>query len=167
MDVAVYEGERPSTKDNNLLGEFNIAGLQRAKKNEPKIHVTFEINSDGMLTVTAKDEVTGVVADISIERGSRASAEEMQRMIDDAKNYALQDAQASKASNLRSDVANKIYDLRQITERFTEKEASLKAQAESQIDKVEAWMDAHPEATVDQVAKQLSQLALLSRKLRA
>jgi molecular chaperone DnaK (HSP70) len=167
VDVSVYEGERPSTKDNNLLGEFNISGIQKAKKGEPKLQVTFEINSDGMLTVTAKDEFTGVVADINIERGSRASAEEMQRMIDDAKEYAIQDSLNQKTSSLRNDISSKIYDFRQILENFTEKEQKLREQAENQIDKVEIWMENHPEATADQCAKQLSTLALLGRKLRA
>lgn len=167
LDVSVYEGERPSTKDNNLIGEFKISGIQRARKNEPKINITFEINSDGMLTVTAKDEATGVEADIAIERGSRASAEEMQRMIDDAKNYALQDAQSSKASGLRADISNKIYDLRQVLDNFGEKEQKIKDQAEQKIFAIESWMESHPEATVEQCTKHLSQLALLSRKLRA
>lgn len=167
LDVSVYEGERPSTKDNNEIGNFHISGIQRAKKNEPKIMITFSIDSDGILKVEAKDEATGVEADITIERGSRASPEEMARMIEDAKTYALQDTMAAKATGLRADVANKIYDIRQVLDAMGDKESKVKDQAEAAVNKIEMWMESHPEATAEQVTKQMTQLALLARKLRA
>ena len=66
IDVCVYEGERGCTDGNNLLGEFNITGIERAKRGVPKIDVTFELDANGILTVTACDVVTKVVNKIVI-----------------------------------------------------------------------------------------------------
>jgi heat shock protein 1/8 len=66
IDVCVYEGERGCTDGNNLLGEFNITGIERAKRGVPKIDVTFELDANGILTVTACDVVTKSVNKIII-----------------------------------------------------------------------------------------------------
>lgn len=166
VDISVYEGERPKTVDNHLLGEFNISGIQKARKGEPKIEVSFEIDSNGMLTVTARDESTGVTADIEIARGARASEEEMQRMIEDAQNFATQDRDAAKATQLRNDIESRLYDLQQLADTIPEKDG-LRKQADKVLSSVAVWLQTHPEASADAYAKQLTQLALLGRKLRA
>lgn len=74
VDVCVYEGERGSTEGNNLLGKFTISGIERAKRGVPKIDVTFDLDSNGMLHVTALDTTTGAVADIKITNTYAAAA---------------------------------------------------------------------------------------------
>eukprot|EP00461_Guttulinopsis_vulgaris_P000009 UN00009 len=166
VDISVYEGERPKTVDNHLLGEFNIAGIQKARKGEPKINVTFEIDSNGMLTVTAKDESTGVSANVEIARGARASEEEMMQMIQNARDFERADQDAMRAVQMRNDIESKIYDLSRVVEEIPEKDAGLKKQAEQKIGAVTTYLQTHPNASVEQLAKQLSQLAMLSKKLR-
>ena len=61
VDVCVYEGERQCTDGNNKLGEFTISGIQRAKRGEPKVEVKFDIDANGMLNVSALDQVTGAM----------------------------------------------------------------------------------------------------------
>lgn len=75
-----------------MLGEFQISGIQRAKKGEPKIDVTFEINVSGLLTVTAQDQVTGSKANVVIENDAgRHNPEDVERMIAEAERLRAED----------------------------------------------------------------------------
>eukprot|EP00993_Chasmostoma_nieuportense_P003961 NODE_464_length_2196_cov_111.089415_g428_i0.p1 GENE.NODE_464_length_2196_cov_111.089415_g428_i0~~NODE_464_length_2196_cov_111.089415_g428_i0.p1 ORF type:complete len:709 (+),score=177.57 NODE_464_length_2196_cov_111.089415_g428_i0:55-2127(+) len=92
VDIPVYEGERACTDGNHLLGEFKISGIERAKQGVAKIDVTFDINANGLLTVTARDRVTGVVADIRIENDrGRPAPEEVERMVREAEEMRAED----------------------------------------------------------------------------
>ncbi|KAL3670711.1 hypothetical protein V7S43_003899 [Phytophthora oleae] len=66
VDVCIYEGERVCVESNNKLGEFNISGLERAKRGEPQVEVTFEIDANGILNVSARDKKTGAKAETTI-----------------------------------------------------------------------------------------------------
>jgi molecular chaperone DnaK (HSP70) len=81
IDVCVYEGERSRTDQNNLLGKFSISGIEKAKRGVPKIDVSFSLDSNGMLAVTAKDQTTGAEAHIQIQRSGRSSEAEVERMV--------------------------------------------------------------------------------------
>jgi len=80
IDVCVYEGERSRTDQNNLLGKFSISGIEKAKRGVPKIDVSFALDSNGMLSVNAKDQTTGASAHIQIQRSGRSSEAEVERM---------------------------------------------------------------------------------------
>ena len=71
--MCVYEGERSRTDENNLLGKFTISGIERAKRGVPKIDVSFALDSNGILQVTARDQTTMAEARIEIERSGRSS----------------------------------------------------------------------------------------------
>ena len=167
VDISVYEGERVRTSECHLLGEFNISGIQKARKGEPKISVTFAIDSNGMLNVTATDESTGVTAQVDIERGSRASQEDIEKMLENAKEMQRADADIQRVIQMRNDVESKLYDLQRFIDEIPEKDNKIKQQAEQKVQQVANFLASHPNASLEQVAKQLSQLALLQRKLRA
>lgn len=112
VDISVYEGERPKTTDNHFLGEFTITGIERAKRGEPKIGVTFEIDSNGMLSVTARDQKTRATANIKIARGSRASDEEVERMKEEAEQYRLEDEANARLIEARNEFEQYLYSLR-------------------------------------------------------
>jgi L1 cell adhesion molecule like protein len=97
IDVVVYEGERAHVDANNQLGSFVINGIQRARAGEPKVDVTFALDANGILNVSAKDQVTGAEANATIkaEKG-RLTEDEIDRMVEDAEKYRLQDAQLMK-----------------------------------------------------------------------
>jgi len=97
VDVCVYEGERQCVDGNNLLGKFTISGLERAKRNVPQVDVTFDIDSNGMLHVVAKDQVTGAQADVTItnDRG-RLTKEEIEKMVEEAEKFAKEDEERVK-----------------------------------------------------------------------
>ena len=92
VTVHVYQGERPMARDNTSLGEFNLEGLPPAPRGVPKIDVTFDIDANGILNVTARDQATGREQSISISGSTRLSDEEKQRMVDEAERYAEEDA---------------------------------------------------------------------------
>lgn len=97
IDVRIFEGERSNTDGNHLLGEFQISGIERASAGEPKIDVTFEVNTNGLLTVTAKDRVTGVEANVSLQHDrGRLTAEEIERMCAEAEAMAEEDERLAR-----------------------------------------------------------------------
>jgi molecular chaperone DnaK len=91
VTVHVYQGERPMAADNTSLGEFNLDGLPPAPRGMPKIEVTFDIDSNGILSVTAKDTATAKAQSIRITGSTRLPEDVKKRMVDEAQRYAEQD----------------------------------------------------------------------------
>merc|ERR1712176_836190 len=108
IDVEIYEGKRSTTDGNNLLGKFEITGIERAKRGVPQVDVTFELDANGILSVTAKDQATGAEAGIKISKNAgRLSDEEIQRMIEDAEKFKKEDAAVLARVEARNDLKNK------------------------------------------------------------
>lgn len=130
IDVVVYEGERPCVDANNKLGSFQINGLERARAGEAKVDVTFSLDSNGILSVTARDQVTQAEAKATIkaEKG-RLSAEEVDRMIDEAERYRAQDEELATKTAYKAALEEAL---------FT---AQSKASGESDIRELENMMD--------------------------
>jgi len=92
VDVMVFEGERAETKDNNLLGKFELAGLPPMPRRKPQIVVTFDIDANGILAVSASEKTTGVRSNVTITNdGGRLSSSEIEKMMDNAERYRLED----------------------------------------------------------------------------
>merc|ERR1712145_21913 len=90
--IQVYEGERTMTKDNHLLGKFELTGIPPAPRGVPQIEVTFDVDANGILNVSAVDKSTGKENKITITNDKgRLSKEEIERMVQDAEKYAEQD----------------------------------------------------------------------------
>jgi molecular chaperone DnaK len=103
VTIHVFQGERPMSRDNTSLGEFNLDGLAPAPRGVPKIDVTFDIDASGILDVTARDVATGKAQSIRISGSTRLPEADKQRMIKDAEKYAEEDRrrreQADKLNN--------------------------------------------------------------------
>ncbi|MCD8316753.1 MAG: Hsp70 family protein, partial [Eggerthellaceae bacterium] len=91
VEVRVLQGERPMAKDNKLIGTFQLKGIKRAPAGVPQINVSFDIDTNGILTVSAKDLGTGNEQSITITDSERMSDEEIEAAIADAKKYAAED----------------------------------------------------------------------------
>jgi molecular chaperone DnaK len=91
VTIHVYQGERPMSRDNASLGEFNLEGLAPAPRGVPKIEVTFDIDASGILSVTAKDAATGREQSIRISGSTRLPQAEKSRMIREAESFAEED----------------------------------------------------------------------------
>ena len=91
VEVHVLQGERPMARDNRTLGKFHLTGLPMAPRGVPKIEVTFDIDANGILNVTAKDMATGKDQKITITSSSGLSKEEVERMAKEADAHAAED----------------------------------------------------------------------------
>ena len=149
VDVCVYEGERGSTEGNNLLGKFTISGIERAKRGVPKIDVTFDLDSNGMLHVTALDTTTGAVADIKITNTGRLSNEDVERMIRDAQVMREADEARAAAVEARHELESYVYAA------LEEVEATGDRKLEKTVNEVRMWIDSTPRATRAEYAERL------------
>ena len=104
VDVKVFQGERQMTADNKLLGEFHLNGIKRAMRGVPQIEVTFEIDANGIVHVTARDLGTGKSQDITITASSNLSKDEIDRAIRDSQVYADEDRKRKEAANAENEI---------------------------------------------------------------
>merc|ERR1711985_61793 len=112
--IQVFEGERSRTKDNNLLGKFELGGIPPAPRGVPQIEVTFDIDANGVLNVTAQDKgASGKKANITItnEKG-RLSEADIQRMVDEAKEFEAQDNAAKERVDARNALETLTYSMK-------------------------------------------------------
>jgi L1 cell adhesion molecule like protein len=154
IDVVVFEGERPQTSANNKLGEFKISGVQRAKRGEPKVEVTFSLDANGILSVTAMDKVTGANANANIkaDRG-RLTDEQVERMIADAEKYREEDLALARKINLRNALEEAVYNVKSS---LTERNDIVGI---SELDDILTWLEYESEsATHDQIQRKADQL---------
>src|SRR5206468_2446409 len=91
VTIRVFQGEREMTSGNRLLGQFNLEGIRPAPRGMPQIEVTFDVDANGILNVSAKDKDTGKEQKITIESSSGLSTEEVERMRRDAEAHAEED----------------------------------------------------------------------------
>merc|ERR1712232_710189 len=113
--IQVYEGERAMTKDNHILGQFELSGIPPAPRGTPQIEVTFNIDADGILNVQAKDLGTGNLEQITItSEKDRLSEEEILRMVQEAADAAEDDKRAKETVEARNQLENRAYTLRNL-----------------------------------------------------
>ncbi|KAK2809497.1 hypothetical protein FQN50_003765 [Emmonsiellopsis sp. PD_5] len=111
--IQVYEGERPMTKDNNLLGKFELTGIPPAPRGVPQIEVSFELDANGILKVTAGDKGTGKAESITITNDKgRLSQEEIDRMVAEAAEFAEEDKAMKAKIEARNGLENYAYSLK-------------------------------------------------------
>nr|6ZHI_A Chain A, Heat shock protein 70 [Plasmodium falciparum 3D7]6ZHI_B Chain B, Heat shock protein 70 [Plasmodium falciparum 3D7]6ZHI_C Chain C, Heat shock protein 70 [Plasmodium falciparum 3D7]6ZHI_D Chain D, Heat shock protein 70 [Plasmodium falciparum 3D7] len=111
--IQVYEGERAMTKDNNLLGKFQLEGIPPAPRSVPQIEVTFDIDANGILNVTALDKGTGKQNQITITNDKgRLSKDDIDRMVNDAEKYKEEDEQNKNRIEARNNLENYCYNVK-------------------------------------------------------
>ena len=156
IEVEIYEGERQTTSGNNLLGQFEITGIERAKRGQPQIDVTFELDADGVLQVTAKDQTTGAEAGVKISKNAgRLSEEEIQKMILDAEKYKKEDQQILARVDARNELERTVYaNMDRISGAIQKGRKSAKLQTTlSSLADVRRWMEANQDASVAELGK--------------
>jgi molecular chaperone DnaK len=109
VDVYVFQGERPMARDNKLLGNFRLDGIAAAPRGVPQVEVKFDIDANGILSVSAKDKATGKEQRISIEASSGLSDAEIRRMVDEAKNNEGADKARKELIEERNKLDSLIY----------------------------------------------------------
>jgi len=117
VTVTVFEGERALTKDNHELGEFDLEGIPPAPRGVPQIEVTFDINADGILNVSAADKATGIQNKVTITNDKgRLSKDKIDRMIGDAKKFKVEDAKQREKIAAKNGLESYLFNMRQAIE---------------------------------------------------
>ncbi|XP_009789460.1 heat shock 70 kDa protein [Nicotiana sylvestris] len=169
--IQVYEGERPMTKDNNLLGKFELKGIPPAPRGVPQINVCFDIDANGILNVSAEDKTAGVKNKITITNDKgRLSKEEIERLVQEAERYKAEDESMKKKVEAKNALENYAYNMRNTVrdEKFSGKlDPSDKQKIEKAVDETIDWLDGNQLAEVDEFEDKLKDLENLCNPIIA
>ncbi|KAL7070480.1 hypothetical protein ACQ4LE_010516 [Meloidogyne hapla] len=169
VTIQVYEGERALTKDNNLLGRFDLYGIPPAPRGVPQIEVTFDLDVNGILHVSALDKSTGKSNRIQIknEKG-RLSQSEIQRMLDEAKRFEAEDLKQRERVDSRNKLEQYLYQVKNSLEDYGDKlPQGDRDQAKEVIDKTLHWLDSNQTAEKDEYDDQLKESQRVLSKIMA
>ncbi|KAG0672842.1 Heat shock protein SSA1 [Kluyveromyces marxianus] len=158
--IQVYEGERARTKDNNLLGKFDLTGIPPAPRGVPQIEVTFDVDANGILNVSAVEKGTGKSEKITITNDKgRLSKEDIERMVSEAEKYKEEDEKESARIAARNQLESTSYSLKNTLSEAADKiEEADKQTLTAKCDEVIAWLDANTQATTEEFESQLKEL---------
>jgi molecular chaperone DnaK len=146
VEINVLQGERPMATDNKSLGKFILDGLPPAPRGTPKIDVTFDIDANGILNVTAKDQATGKEQKITITGSSGLSESEVQRMVQEAEANAEVDRQRREAISLRNDAEAMVLQAENTLREYGERIPSeLKMTLDTKVQAVKEILEKEPE----------------------
>ncbi|QJR22683.1 Chaperone protein DnaK [Brevinematales bacterium NS] len=156
VTIHVLQGERPMARDNRTLGMFTLDGIPPARRGVPQIEVTFDIDANGILHVTAKDLGTQREQKIRIEASSGLTEEEIKRMQEEAQKYAEQDRKARELIELKNQADSLVYSLETfLSENGDKVPASEKAQVEEAIKEVKEAIKTDDEARIKSAMENL------------
>jgi len=147
VTIQVYEGERAMTKDNHLLGKFDLTGIPPAPRGVPQIEVTFDIDANGILNVSAVDKSTGKLNKITITNDKgRLSKEDIERMVSDAEKYKQEDEKQKDRISAKNSLESYCFNMKSTLEDEKMKEKlseSDKESIEKKCDEIIKWLDAN------------------------
>ena len=168
--IQVYEGERKFTKDNNLLGKFDLSGIPPAPRGVPQIEVTFEIDANGILNVGANEKSSGKSEAITItnEKG-RLSKEDIDKMMRDAEEFKKEDEERLECIQAKNSLENAIYQYKGMMD--DEKAKTVFSQdrrdtLHTQLSGFESWLDANQSASKEEFEEKLKELQDVARSIQ-
>ncbi|MDE7044482.1 MAG: Hsp70 family protein, partial [Acetatifactor sp.] len=142
VDINVVQGERQFAKDNKSLGQFRLDGIPPARRGMPQIEVTFDIDANGIVNVSAKDLGTGKEQHITITAGSNMSDEEIERAVKEAAEFEAQDKKRKEAIETRNDADSFVFQTEKALEEVGDKLGdSDKAAVQSDLESVKAILE--------------------------
>jgi molecular chaperone DnaK len=167
VEIKVAQGERPLWAHNQPLGNFELTGLPPAPRGIPKIEVTFDIDANGIVHVSAKDQGSGKEQSMTISGGSALSKDEIDRMVKDAEQYAEEDARRREAVEARNQADSLVYS----TEKFLDENAEklpedVKTEVRADVDALKATLE-NTEATAEELQAGVTKLGESSQKMGA
>ncbi len=147
VDINVVQGERQFARDNKSLGQFRLDGIPPARRGVPQIEVTFDIDANGIVNVSAKDLGTGKEQHITITAGSNMSDDEIDRAVKEAAEYEAQDKKRKEAIDARNDADAFVFQTEKALEEVgASLDAADKAAVEADINALKALLEANPQA---------------------
>jgi heat shock protein 5 len=163
VTIQVFEGERPMTKDNHLLGKFDLTGIPKAPRGQPQIEVTFEVDTNSILSVSAIEKGTGKQEKIVITNDKgRLSQEEIDRMLKEAEEFAEQDKIAKERIDARNAFENYVYSMKntvedpeKLADKITDDE---KETIKDAVKEAQEWLSSHQDAEKEEFEEQQKSL---------
>jgi len=165
--IQVYEGERARTKDNNLLGKFELTGIPPAPRGVPQIEVTFDVDANGIMNVSAVEKGTGKSNKIVITNDKgRLSKEEIERMLAEAERYKAEDEAEASRIQAKNGLESYAYSLKNtINEGKLNINAGDKEKLQAEIDKTISWLDNNQTATKEEYESQQKELETVANPI--
>ncbi len=167
VEIKVAQGERQMWAQNQPLGNFELTGLPPAPRSVPKIEVTFDIDANGIVHVSAKDQGSGKEQSMTISGGSALSKDDIDRMVKEAEQYAEEDAKRREAIESRNQADGLVYS----TDKFLEENADklpedVKTEVRADVDALKAILE-NAEASAEEITAGVSKLGESSQKMGA
>jgi molecular chaperone DnaK len=162
VDIHVLQGERELARDNRTLGHFRLEGIAPARRGQPQVDVSFDIDANGILTVTARDKTTGKEQSITISGSTQLSKEEIDRMVGDAQQHASEDRRRREEVEARNNADSMAYQVeRQLQELADRAPMHERARAENLIQEIRRLVQEQSTDTarLRQLTSDLQQLA--------
>jgi molecular chaperone DnaK len=158
VTVSVFQGERKMARDNRLLGQFNLDGIPPAPRGVPQIEVSFDIDVNGILKVSAKDIATQKVQTVSIEKSSGLSESDIDKMRSEAESHAEEDLRKRKLAEARNHAARLVYDTEKLMKEHSDKlDGGSKSAIESSIERVNKAAAGEDAGAIESAVKDLEQ----------
>jgi molecular chaperone DnaK len=160
VEIHVLQGEREMARDNRTLGKFHLVGIPAAPRGMPQVEVTFDIDANGILNVSAKDTATGKVQNITITASSGLSKDEVERMVQEAQSHAEDDKQRREVVDLRNQTDTLAYSVEKLLKENREKlpEADAKA-AEDAVAQARKAVEGEDPAALRSAMEELTRLS--------
>jgi len=167
--IQVYEGERARTKDNNLLGKFELTGIPAAPRGVPQIEVTFDVDANGILNVSALEKGTGKTNKITITNDKgRLSKEDIERMVSEAEKYKDDDEKEASRIAAKNGLESYSYSLKNtlseenVKEKLDESDRDKLSKA---IDETVEWLDSNQTATTEEYGDRQKELEAVANPI--
>ena len=155
--VQVFEGERQFTRDNNKLGEFQLTGIPPMPRGIPQIEISYDVDSNGILNVTAMEKSTGTTNKITVKNDKgRLSDAEIEKMIQEAEEYKKQDMEERERIESKNTLENAVYSFRGVVDKLENEDE--KTRANEHLITAQTWLDEHTDATKEEYDDQFKQL---------
>ncbi|MFC1803465.1 Hsp70 family protein, partial [Thermoproteota archaeon] len=165
VTIHVIQGERTMARDNISLGSFNLVGIPPAPRGVPQIEVTFDINADGVLNVSAKDLGTGKEMSIKIEASTKLNDADKDRMVREAEQYAEADKQLREEAETRNQADNLIYSTEKMLGELGDKiPEDIKGNIQSSL---EALKIAIKDGSISEIKSRMDELQKISQEAGA
>ena len=165
VTIKIFEGERTTTKDNHLLGEFTMTGIPLMRRGEPKIEISLDLDSNGILKVSALEKSSGKSENIEIKNDSgRLSKEQIQDMINDSEKFKEEDDKLKEQNNAKQTLENLLYQTKDEIEKSTIP-VEEKTTCKQEIDDIQTWFDKNNNYELDEYILNQEKLKQIINKL--
>jgi molecular chaperone DnaK len=165
VDIVVLQGERELAADNRQLARFRLEGIRPAPRGGPQVEVTFDVDANGILNVSAKDQETGVEQKVTISETTNLPSDEIERMVQDAQTHAEEDRRRREEIDARNELDTVAYQVEQILQDRQDLPVHEKARAEQLVSDARAAIEA--QAGLDRVRPLISDLQQALQSLAA